>query len=120
MSDCKQHNWGAYGDCMLCDEDIYSHSLRLEQELEAAKPASEWVSVEDRLPAYGEPVKIFMNGVIQSITYCLDGFPDGGVMDWFEPYHFDQDKDELSFFYDKAESWIYVSALPTPPQTKEG
>ena len=36
MSDCKQHSWGAYGDCMLCDEDIYSYSSRLEQELEAS------------------------------------------------------------------------------------
>ena len=75
--------------------------------------SAEWVAVSERLPEYGVPVVIYMNGVIQQIIYQLDGCPDGGCMDWFEPHHFDCD--ELKFFYDKAEKWIYVHDLPTPP-----
>ena len=80
--------------------------------------STEWIAVSERLPEYGEPVFIFMSGVVQHITYCLDGCPDGSCMDWFEPYHFNDDSDELKFFYDKAVSWMYVDALPTPPEAK--
>lgn len=61
-------------------------------------------SVNERLPAYGEPVLIKTNGVLQHITYILDGADD--VPDWFEPCHFEADG--LALRWDKVESWIYV------------
>jgi hypothetical protein len=73
---------------------------------------SEWISVEDRLPAYGEPVLIVGNGVTQHITYMLDGNDDEA--DWFEPYYFEHD-DELKVLAIKVLFWM---PLPEPP--KEG
>ena len=67
---------------------------------------SGWVSVEDRLPAYGRPVLIKSeNGAVQHITYVLDG--DDDVPDWFEPVHFCHD-DELKIMCNKVKSWMYL------------
>lgn len=44
----------------------------------------EWVSVHDKRPAYGVPVLLQINGIVQTITYNLDGGDDS--LDWFEPY----------------------------------
>lgn len=59
----------------------------------------EWVSVDDKKPAYGQPVLLKINGVVQTVTYNLDGSDDS--LDWFEPYSnigvYD-DYNELSFF----------------------
>ena len=38
-----------------------------------ASTANEWISVKDRLPAYGEPVLICANSVVQNVTYVLTG-----------------------------------------------
>lgn len=53
---------------------------------EAAK-ASQWISVEDELPVYGDPVLLKISGVVQHVTYMLDGADDS--CDWFEPYHYE-------------------------------
>lgn len=70
-----------------------------------------WKNTEDRLPEYGRPVLLKINGVIQHITYCLDGYSD--VPDWFEPYFFgaNTDPENLSFWWNKAESWVYVDEI---------
>lgn len=72
---------------------------------------SEWISVEDRLPRYGDPVILCIMGVTQNITYCRDGHPDGSCLDWFEPVFFNED-DEHKIFYTDASHW---QPLPTSP-----
>lgn len=67
---------------------------------------SEWIKIEDGKPQYGEPVLIrTKGGVVQHITYNLDGADD--TPDWFEPYHFDHD-DELKFFPESGCSWMSI------------
>jgi len=59
-----------------------------------------WISVNDGLPAYGEPVLIKVNEVIQHITYMLDEADDA---QWFEPYHYHDL--ENAFPSHKVDSW---------------
>lgn len=85
--------------------------LSLTRELEEAiKP--KWVSVNDKMPSYGEPVLLKINGVVQKITYNLDGSDHSN--DWFEPYSsigvYDDHRD-LSFFVD-YESDVCWQSLP--------
>jgi len=80
---------------------------------------SEWISVSSKSPSYGTPLLLMIDGVVQHVTYCIDGSDDS--RDWFEPYgnHVDDDlKRELSFFvdYEKDISWIEVDSLYTPPK----
>lgn len=56
-------------------------------------------------PQYGEPVLIVSNGVLQNITYILDGADD--VQDWFEPYFFDH-KGSLKIWWHKVDEWAYL------------
>ncbi|MCP3673285.1 MAG: DUF551 domain-containing protein [Gammaproteobacteria bacterium] len=70
---------------------------------------SKWISVEDRLPGYGDPVLVVLNGKVQYVTYMLDGADD--TPDWFEPYHFETTGEE-KFFWNKATHWM---PLPKPP-----
>lgn len=70
---------------------------------------SEWISVGDRLPEYGEPVIISIKNIVQKVTYILDGSDD--CPDWFEPYHFDHD-DEIKCWWHKVEYW---QSMPEPP-----
>ena len=44
---------------------------------------SKWISVNDRLPEYGEPVLLAINGEVQDVPYVLNG--DETVPDWFDP-----------------------------------
>lgn len=62
----------------------------------------DWIDVNDKLPAYGEPVLLKANGVTQHVTYMLDGADE--CPDWFEPYHFDHD-DNQKLFWNKAQAW---------------
>lgn len=71
---------------------------------------SEWISVEDRLPDYGEPVLICANDVVQSVTFMRDGFED--TADWFEPYHFGDDDEFLRVWASFVTHWM---PLPEPP-----
>lgn len=70
---------------------------------------SEWISTNE-LPGYGVPVLLFASGVVQNVTYMLDGFED--TPDWFEPYHFEHD-DNCKMLWNKATHWM---PLPPPPQ----
>jgi len=61
-----------------------------------------WIRMDDRRPAYGEPVLIRIGLVVQHITYTLDGGDE--CEDWFEPYHFDHD-DDLKIPWSKVQYW---------------
>lgn len=71
---------------------------------------SEWISVEDDMPIYGDPVLIVGNGVTQHVTYMRDGADD--EPDWFEPYFFDHD-DDFKVDLNKVTHWM---PLPEPPK----
>lgn len=85
---------------------------RLEAQLD---DRSGWVSVQAKLPEYGEPVLLFANGVAQSITWSLDGADD--TPDWFEPHHFDHE-DSLKMWWNDATHWMHVNSLPSPPEDR--
>lgn len=68
----------------------------------------DWIDVNDRLPGYGEPVLLVASGVVQHVTYMLDGADD--VPDWFEPYHFDHD-DNMKMDWNQADAWCYVDYI---------
>ena len=70
----------------------------------------EWISVEDRSPPYGDPVIISIKGVVQNVTYILDGCDD--TRDWFEPYFFDHD-DVAKCWWNNVTHWM---PLPEPPK----
>ena len=59
-------------------------------------------------PAYGRPVLIKVNGVIQHITYCFDE-SDGAPR--FVPQHFGYADDETISAGD-VDSWLYVDDVP--------
>ena len=69
-----------------------------------------WISTQDRLPKYGVPVILCINGVVQHVTYALDGADD--YPDWFEPYFFDSEPN-LSVWWHRVSHWMY---LPEPPK----
>ena len=100
----------------VANEDAYLMGDALvvinQQQAEIEKLKNQWISVDDRLPKYGEPVLLTINGFVQNIVYVLDG--DDDCKDWFEPYHFNAN-DEDKFFYDKASYWM---PLPLPTTTK--
>lgn len=70
----------------------------------------EWISVKDKLPHYGKPVIISIKGVVQSVTYMLDGADE--TKDWFEPYFFSHD-DNNKCWYNDVSHWM---PLPSPPK----
>ena len=72
---------------------------------------SEWISVEDDLPGYGDPVILSIDHIVQTVTYMLDGSDDS--LDWFEPYHYD-DK-ESGLFVDYCSHDLHWMPLPEPP-----
>lgn len=57
------------------------------------------------LPPYGESVLIFANGVVQNVTYMLDGADDSP--DWFQPYHFGDDGD-LYLSIEEVDGWCLI------------
>jgi len=69
----------------------------------------EWISVEDELPGYGEPVLIRAKGVTQYITYILDG--SDHTPDWFEPYYFDHDGN-MKIWWNQATHWMPLPEAP--------
>ncbi len=71
---------------------------------------SKWTSVEDKLPEYGEPILLVIKGVVQNVTYMLDGCDD--TPDWFEPYHFDSD-DNCKLWRNQAG---FRMTIPEPPE----
>lgn len=70
--------------------------------------------IENARPAYGEPVILRINGVVQNYTYNMDGADD--CDDWLEPFGQlidEDDKREVSFFIhtEKKVEWIYLKDL---------
>lgn len=84
-------------------------------ELELDGNVKEWISIKDKLPTYGEPVLLKINGVTQKLTWNLDGSDNS--KDWFElydplnAYSERGDHHEHSFFVD-FEKDIKWMALP--------
>lgn len=70
-----------------------------------------WVDVFCERPAYGEPVLLYVSGVVQNVTFMLDGGDE--CEDWFEPYHFNHD-DNFRLKWSNASHW---AELPEPPIT---
>lgn len=67
----------------------------------------EWIHVNEELPPYGMPVLIkSKTGVIQNITYILEGADD--TPDWFEPHYFDNG-DDLKIWWNHIDSWATFS-----------
>lgn len=67
----------------------------------------EWVSVDERLPEYLEPVQIIVGDTMQSITYELNGHHD--YDDWFDPHFFNDQSGELSLAVHRVKSWRYIT-----------
>lgn len=101
------------------DHDLYNYpeeameaawNAGMESQI-AAKGKQEWISVDDRLPQYGEAV-LLAAPTVQKVIYMLDG--DDGVPDWFEPYFFDHDN-ELKIGWNKPTHWMPLPDRPSPP-----
>ena len=89
-------------------DDYSREAKKLEGKI--AQLENQWISVEDRLPAYGAPILLSISGVVQHVTYMVDGADE--TPDWFEPYNFEHD-DNCKLFWNKAQAW---QPLPTPPK----
>ena len=63
-----------------------------------------WVKTQNALPAIGEPLLVKARGVIQHITYRLDGCCNDHY--WFDPYHFDA-KEDLTIDISLVSEWAY-------------
>lgn len=81
--------------------------------LQAQLDKQSWISIQTKLPTYGEPVLLSIGGVTQHVIYQLDG--DDDVPDWFGPHHFDYTNETTMFWHD-ADYWMYVDSLPSPPK----
>lgn len=67
-----------------------------------------WISVEDQWPKYGETILIVVDGVVQKITYFRDGSDNSA--DWCEPCFFDDE--EATIWWSDVSHWM---PLPPPP-----
>lgn len=67
----------------------------------------------DAYPQYGQPVLLKSNGVIQHVTFMLNGSDD--CEDWFEPFHFDHFDHEDDFIISLGD----VEALAPMPNWYE-
>ena len=64
----------------------------------------EFVSIHEKRPPYGAPVLLKVGGVVQHITYILNGADE--TPDWFEPYHFDSE--ELTLWWYQVDGWALL------------
>ena len=70
---------------------------------------SKWVETKNEMPAVGEPVMIKVGGVIQHLSYVLDGCDEGKTY-WFEPYWF-KHEDIQKLPVSKVIEWVYIEDL---------
>lgn len=61
--------------------------------LNTALKESKWINCKASLPKYGDPITMKAHGVVQNVTYTLNGAGNdfGEKLDWFEPYYFKHD-----------------------------
>lgn len=93
--------------------ELEERNSHLEAQI-ASKDAElpKWISVDERLPDYGVPVLLKINGIAQHVIYMRDGSDESN--DWFESYHY-EDKDSV-FFIDFSDD---VEWMPLPPKEKD-
>ena len=68
-----------------------------------------WISVDEQLPAIGEKVILFANGVVQQEIYTMD---EADISDYYSERFWMRDELEEC---PKAESGQYWQRLPKPP-----
>jgi prefoldin subunit 5 len=92
---------------------------RLKSELEQAKAkikeleqTQEWISVENKIPYYGQIVLLKINNVVQEVTFIFDGADD--CADWFEPHNMNEPEHEVMLDGKNRVEWLLL-----PPQPKE-
>lgn len=110
VGDCMDSTYCAGEEDMAAFRNVRDTITTLQERI---AEQGEWVSVQTKLPEYGEPVLLVASGVIQNVTWFLDGADD--TPDWFEPHHFDHE-DSLKMWWNDATHWMYVNALPSPPK----
>lgn len=80
---------------------------------QAAKASvPEWVSIQDKFPASGDPVLLIANGAVQQVTYFRDYLNAGD--DYFEPVYFEGDCIPL----DEVTHWMPLPQLPKAQEQK--
>ena len=72
--------------------------------------AMPWIDVEVQLPAIGQRVILFDNGVVQNDTYYLDA---GDVSDYHTEYFWDREDMDEAVPIKKGQMWI---AMPSKPK----
>ncbi len=80
-------------------------------ELELSGNVKEWVNIKDKLPEYGDPVLLRINGIPQNVTWSRDGSDDSA--DWFEihdPLNVYKGFKDSGFFIDfeKEVEWMEI------------
>jgi len=74
----------------------------------------EWVNIQDKMPRYGEPVILCIDGTVQNITFMLDGTDENCCFDrdWFEPYWYDDNENAFLVDYTKVIYWMRLPGAP--------
>ena len=96
-------------DILLTDFDLVEDIKKLQAENAELKKQSQWVSVEDARPKYGQKCNVYLNGALMDGVYFFDGADD--CDDWFEPIT--ENKSNGFFVFANEIEWC---ALPTPPE----
>jgi hypothetical protein len=86
-------------------------SQRLQAENAELKKQSQWISVDDAHPKYGQKCNVYLNGALMDGVYMFDGADD--CDDWFEPIT--ENKSNGFFVFENKIKWC---ALPTPPEVE--
>ena len=70
---------------------------------------SGWISVDEELPALGEKVLLFANGVVQEEIYTMD---EADQSDYYSKRYWSRDDFEECPFVKSGQFWM---RLPEPP-----
>lgn len=74
---------------------------------------SKWISVDDEMPAIGEHVILYSNGVVQHETHMLDASDDSDMYVSYYWVNNHVDCTEDSFKISDRDMWM---PLPEPPK----